>query len=347
MKKILLLIGLVPLCLSAQLVVTPNSNTWQIANFLTGSGVTISNCTYVGDANAIGIFSATNTALGMNQGLIMASGDVVNAVGPNNSTGEGNDNGAPGDADLDSLTSVPTFNAAVLEFDCVPTDDTMFFNFLFGSEEFPEYVGSSFNDVFAIYISGPGIPFQNMALLPNSATPVCIDSVNNGYNNSGPCLNCAYYIDNTGDPYLQYDGTTTNIVATMQVWPDSVYHFKIAVADAGDGIYDSGVLLEAGSFRCMNPNGVNTTVVQQHFISNIYPVPATTSANIEMTKLAGKSAVIKVRSVNGVEILSRNVVIGADGKYSLDISSLDAGMYVMEITSGGMKESRLLPVSSR
>ena len=135
-------------------------------------------------------------------------------------------------------------DACVLEFDCIPMGDTLLFNFSFGSEEYPEFVGSAFNDIFAIYLTGPGFPTPtNVAALPD-ATPVAINNVNAG-------LNEAYFIDNQAPAgsFVSYDGFTTNLTAFAVVSPDDVYHFKVAIADVADGVFDSGVFLEAFSFR--------------------------------------------------------------------------------------------------
>jgi hypothetical protein len=124
--------------------------------------------------------------------------------------------------------------------------DTLLFNFAFGSEEYPEFVGSAFNDVFAIFLSGPGFtPQQNVAQLPDG-TPVAINNVNAG-------LNDDYFIDNEVQmgEFLAYDGFTTNLTAFAVVVPGESYHFKTAIADVSDMIYDSGVMLEAFRFRSM------------------------------------------------------------------------------------------------
>ncbi|HIF14547.1 MAG TPA: PKD domain-containing protein [Bacteroidetes bacterium] len=146
----------------------------------------------------------------------------------------------------------PTNDACILEFDVTPIGDTIKFNYVFGSDEYPEFI-NSFNDIFAFFISGPGVPFQNIALVPGTTTPVSISNVNNGMSNTGPCVNCTYYVNN-GDgttpgnnPTVQYDGFTTVLQAVIKVTPCQTYHLKMAVADVVDGIYDSGVFLEQAS----------------------------------------------------------------------------------------------------
>ena len=106
--------------------------------------------------------------------MVLTSGDINNVVGPNNDGGADRRRGHAGDPDLDRLTGEPTFDATVLEFDFVPNADTLFFSYVFGSEEYNEFVGS-FNDVFGFFVNG-----QNVALIPGTNTPVSINTINNG-----------------------------------------------------------------------------------------------------------------------------------------------------------------------
>ena len=96
---------------------------------------------------------------------------------------------------------------------------------------------------------------KNIAIIPGTTTPVTINDVNNGSNDcgifggpNGPCVNCAFYIDNCNGTTVQYDGFTTVLEAKATVIPCQTYHIKLAVADGGDDMYDSGVFLEANSF---------------------------------------------------------------------------------------------------
>jgi gliding motility-associated-like protein len=246
-----------------------------VQDVLLGSGVTVSNITYNGAPVSIGYFTANGTNLGINEGIIMTTGTVLNnddgPHGPNDQSSAGMDNGAGGYGPLTALIGgTQTFNAAVLEFDFVPYSDSVRFNYVFGSEEYPEYVGSTFNDVFAFFISGPGIAgMQNIATLP-SGQAVAINNVNNGQTNTGPCMNCSYYVNNgngsngpynSSNTYIQYDGYTTVMTAESEVQCGETYHLVITIADAGDAIYDSGIFLEANSLSS------NTPVAMSHVIS--------------------------------------------------------------------------------
>lgn len=261
-------------CSLAQLITIKKTPYDLVTNTLLGTGITISNVKFNGVTstattttkyNNIGFFKG-NTNLGIDSGIVMTTGTILNTAdgpqGPNNSPNSGLDNSLPGDLDLDALsasttsgTPALTHNKAVLEFDFVPAYDTVKFRFVFGSEEYPEFV-NSVNDVFGFFIRGPGITgtyslnSNNIALIPNSTAPITINSVNNGSTNAGPCINCAYYIDNQTVPgtSIQYDGFTTVLTAISPVQCGQTYHIKMAIADASDGIYDSGVFLEALSF---------------------------------------------------------------------------------------------------
>lgn len=223
--------------------------------FGANSCVQVSNITSNG--GSMGFFDGSATNLGVNAGILLTSGKTTNAIGPNNMSGITESLNTLGDPDLDAL--IPTFqtnDASVLEMDIVSLEDTIVFEYVFGSEEYLEWVGSSFNDVFGFFISGPGIDgVQNIALIPNIDIPVSINNVN-AYTNS------AYYVDNgdggsapqnTDDFYVQYDGLTTVLTATAIVTPGETYHIKIAVADAVDMAYDSGVFLSTASL-CGNSN---------------------------------------------------------------------------------------------
>lgn len=250
-----------------------------VQNVLLGSCVTASNITYVGATGAAGTFDGSGTILGLNAGVVLTSGAAGNAVGPDNANSLGQGYGNAGDPDLTVLASgFNTYDAAILEFDFVPQSDTLRFNYIFGSEEYPEYVNSGYNDIFGFFISGPGIsgPFtggaENIALIPGTSTPVAIDNVNNGYSgsepSSGPCTNCQYYVDNSSGPAVQYDGYTTVLTARAVVTPCQTYHIKIAIADAGDPALDSGVFLEEGSFSSSGEDPVELTAVSG--VSGIY-----------------------------------------------------------------------------
>ncbi len=243
---------------------------YLVEEVLTGGGcLVVENVIYRGAPEALGYFKKTNNMdIGFGEGILLMTGELNNIYGPNNDTGPINDTdfNRPGDDDLEALippdpfgNSIPTYDAAVLEFDFVPTSEVLTFNYVFASDEYPEYVCSDYNDVFAFFISGPGIVgTRNIALIPNTNVPVAINSVNNGQEGTNASFppNCTslnnfqYYVtNNPGSPRSQFDGYTVPLTATAtDLIPCETYHIKLALADTGDGIFDSAVFLEANSF---------------------------------------------------------------------------------------------------
>ncbi|HMG16497.1 MAG TPA: choice-of-anchor L domain-containing protein, partial [Saprospiraceae bacterium] len=148
------------------------------------------------------------------------------------------------------------------------------------SEEYEEYTCSGFNDVFGFFITGPS-GIKNIALIPSTNLPVKINFVNQGTVGAfGNIANCTaplgslsysgFYISNPlGSPDVQYDGFTTVFTAESAVIPCSSYHIKLVVGDAGDGVFDSGVFLEANSFAA-GGSGSGMVVVPSSGTNVIY-----------------------------------------------------------------------------
>ena len=251
---------LFPMMLHAQLQVTPADELpgWNaddlVRNIFLNSGVQVSNVKYNGSmdtifCNSIGIFETgtTPTNLGIESGIIIATGKVNVAAGQNNNNGgsitpncEFNN-----DPSLSSIATGEIHHGAVLEFDFVPYDSVIKFNYVFGSEEYPEYVGSPFNDVFGFFVTGPNpaggdYGGQNVAIIPNTNEVVSINNVNQNHNSE-------YYVNNEGGTTIQFDGFTTVLEARFDVVPMQTYHLKMAICDVGDGSRDSGVFLESNS----------------------------------------------------------------------------------------------------
>ena len=227
----------------AQLTVTDSLSVGAISTLLEGIGVTVSNVAVNCAGAAMGQFNGPSE-LSITQGLVLTTGSADAVAG--HVAGIASDYmGTPGDATLDQeLLGGLTQDACGLEFDCIPQGDTLLFNFSFGSEEYPEFVMTGFNDAFAIYITGPGFTVPtNVAAIPGG-TLVSINNVNDG-------VNSMYFHNNesSGGQFVAYDGFTTNLNAFAVVQPGETYHFKVVVADVQDGILDSGVFLEAFSFR--------------------------------------------------------------------------------------------------
>ncbi|MEZ5173962.1 MAG: choice-of-anchor L domain-containing protein [Bacteroidia bacterium] len=243
---------------SAQLVTTGSgtvSANALVSNII-GSGITFSNAQYTGKPVAVGTFNGTASNIGLPGGVIITTGHINVAPGPNNNGGATFSNNGPNIPELETLANSTTYDGAILEFDFVPQSDFVSFRYVFASEEYNEYVCSEFNDAFAFFMTGPGITgAENLALVPSTTTPVTINTINNGsvgalgsITNS-PCVlgNSAYFVGNTQNT-VQYDGWTTVLTASRTVIPCQTYHIKMMIADGADDIFDSAVFLEENSF---------------------------------------------------------------------------------------------------
>ena len=282
-----------------------------VQNVLLGPGVTVSNISFNGSPTSIGSFTANGTNLGIEQGIVMTTGTVLNTgsgpQGPNNQAGAGVDNNAGGSALLTNLINgTQTYNAAILEFDFIPYSDTVKFKYVFGSDEYPEFAppnSSGFNDVFGFFISGPGIVgMQNIAKLPTNGSIVSINNVNaitnssfynfNGDGNSAP------YNSNTS--YIQYDGFTDVLEAVSQVQCGQTYHLVLAIADVGDGEWDSGIFLEANSLSSETPVIIDYSISDTLFNNPSIMAEGCVNATITLTRESNLNSSLTVPiQING------------------------------------------------
>lgn len=230
LPKCMLAVGLLSSGSSAQaaLTVTPGLSAADLTNLIVGAGVTVSGTpVFSGDSAGNGAFSGGLSAgLQIDTGIILSTGRVVDAVGPNSSDETSTDLAG---SDITSLT-----------FDFETAGGDLFFNYVFASEEYNEYVNSSFNDFFTFKLDG-----TNIALIPGTMTPVEINTVNLS-SNSG------FYVNNdiaSGAPNnIEYDGFTTAFTATALGLTPGTHTIELLIADVGDENFDSAVFLQGGSF---------------------------------------------------------------------------------------------------
>lgn len=335
MKKQLLFTSLLLSCfgLKAQLTITDSLSNTQISTLLQGAGVTVTSLTVNCDGRSLAEFSGTSE-MAITHGIALSSGFVDSLANANYGGSTSGGFVTPGDPDLDSLSGTMTYDGCVLEFDCVPVGDTLLFNYCFGSEEYPEFVGSTFNDIFAILISGPGISGTiNAATLPGGI-PVSINNVN-------AATNASYFYDNEfpAGQYVSMDGFTTNLTAFAEVIPGSTYHFKVAIADASDGVLDSGVFLEAFSFRSVTADPLGIAKHEDNLFE-VYPNPGNGEFFINSKQNNVNGAQLKVVNILGEEVLSQ---ILSSSQTKLDIGNQAPGVYSVSITTAnGVYTTRLV-----
>lgn len=253
----------------AQLNVDPALTPEQLVeDVLLGEGVIATNITFTGVPEAHASFTTGTTNLGISGGVILSTGDAATVGGPASEGVAINSATEPdNDADLGVLSSQEINNAAILEFDFVPNGDSLKFNFVFASEEYPLYVCTQYNDAFGFFLSGPGLngTFSNnavnLAVVPGTSVPITINTVNSGVpggflpdptdcENADPNWqdNSIYFVDNENGTTVKFNGFTTVLQARASVICGETYHIKLAIGNGYDNALQSGVFLQAGSF---------------------------------------------------------------------------------------------------
>ena len=312
----------------------------DMANEIFGDGVTVTGATYYGDSNSAGIYSdgdATSPgATPGDTGVIMSTGnaeDFTNeaAVGGNGNGNNGNGNGNGGsangsgaDPNQSSSTSTNTsgtnnfsqynnaaggntYDASTLDIDFIPDTDVLTMQFVFSSEEYPEFANSIYQDFFGVWINGELVEHD---VGDGETDPFNISTTNN--------INM--YNDNTSDAFnTEMDGFTITLTLTMVVNPGETNSMRIAIADVGDSQYDSNVLI-AG-------NSVQNDVVAISDDVNVYP-DGTTTLDVLSNDINNGSAgsTLTITHINGQPVTvgtaitlatGQQVTLNSDGTFSV------------------------------
>ena len=221
--------------------------------------ITYSTGTDFGSTNGIGYFESNGSSWPFENGLIMTSGDVANAVGPE--TGVLSDGGFnwPGDADLEAfipgLNAGDTNNASIIEFEFVPVSNNISFDFIFAAEEYGTYQ-CTFTDAFAFLLTDSSGNTTNLAIVPGTNDPVSVLTVRDEqYNNDCESVNEEWFANYYGPGGLDPATSPTNFIGHTEVMtaqstviPNDLYTIKLVVADDGDTLFDSAVFIDGGSF---------------------------------------------------------------------------------------------------
>ena len=245
-----------------------------IRNVFIGQGVKIESVRYLGANNGLGVFRNGTNDIGLDRGIVISTGAVETLAMSNNdaATGSSTSSRTVKDDELAAVAGRDLFDVAVIEIQFRPNDDLIGFNFVFGSEEYPEYVCSQFNDVFAFFINGPNpdggnYVSHNIARVPDPSDPtgntltdfpVTINSVNHGQigdeapgdcTGDGESLGFSQYFNNNDlRRTFTLDGYLDVFKARTRVVPCELYTLRLAIGDGFDDAFDSAVFLEAKSF---------------------------------------------------------------------------------------------------
>ena len=317
--------------MQAQIIIDNNppydDPTWLVNNVLLGGGVVASNHSYQGEAVQIGWFDAVNTNLGINNGIVMCTGDIY-ALDPVNVGAGGFIPNTVNDPDLLAVAnsvpgmigqsfSVSSINdVAILEFDFIPTSDSLEFRYAFGSQEYFAYENTQYNDVFGFFLSGPGIagPWANGAInlanVPgtNPPLPITISSV---CNDPPDVMNPQYFVSNQNGLSIiaDADGFTTVLTANALVQCGATYHIKLAIADGSDSGLSSYVWLEAGSFSSPPLNIIDNLGIDSAYMS----IPC--NSTVVLTANGGSGATYQWFDASSVVFSTASSVTVGEGTY--------------------------------
>ncbi len=330
-------IGLLSNIASAQATFSSGSSNAALKAQIAGSGVTIFNEVLTrGELSQVGVFSngVSGANLEINSGIILTTGTVTESFTTNDELDISEDPQGGitySDPDIIAIDPSATRDVVVYEFDVTLDSGSSILEvtYQFASDEYPDYVGSRYNDIFGYFISGPGISgTQNLALVPGTTNSCSVNTVNggvlgcnadgtvsdlaqsaqyinNGHSISGSCN------DGSGTPVIhsEYNGFTHLFAAKMEglaTGASNVYHFKIAIADTGDSNLDSAV-----------------------FIDQIFAMPP----NIDL---------ITTKTVDNT-----NIVEGDDVNYTLQVrnngSEIATGVNLTDLLPSGLSFSNAIP----
>ena len=215
------------------------------------SNVSVSGGNFGTPEKSWGYFNSNGSSFPFQEGIILSTGKVTNAVGPNTFLSDDNASNWGGDSNLNQALNINnSTNATIIEFDFIPTGNIVSFDYIFASEEYHGNAPCTYSDGFAFLLKEVGTAnYQNLALIPGTNIPVKVTTVHAGI--PGSCLpENAEYFDQYNDASspINYNGQTVILNAQANVTAGTTYHIKMVIADEGNFRYDSAIFLRGGSF---------------------------------------------------------------------------------------------------
>ena len=270
MKKILLLLILLATMNTFSQAISVDTNSYTVPQLvnnilinspcINASNITWKTGTNFGSTNGIGFFQNSNPNFPMQSGVILSTGDVHQAAGPNTTFQSNGSNAWTGDTSLEATmatygVSMVSSNATVLEFEFVPISSNFDFNFLFASEEYGNFQ-CQFSDAFAFLLTNmtTGVT-TNLAVVPGTNTPISVVTIRDFlYNSNCPSVNQQYFGSFNGGTFAagsatNFNGQTKVMNASSVLTAGTPYKIKLVIADRGDYQSDSAIFISSNSFN--------------------------------------------------------------------------------------------------
>ncbi|WP_299349296.1 choice-of-anchor L domain-containing protein [uncultured Shimia sp.] len=316
---------------ASELPIDTSADATAMAEAMFGNGISIveGSAVYTGAASASGIYtqgdSEAPNLTPSDTGVILSTGnatDVTRDSGdPNRQANESTDHGLDGDANLEEIANAETFDAAVLEATFIPEGSVLTMQVVFSSEEYLEYVNSGFNDAVGIWVNG------EKAELTVGDGDITINNINDGSNQN-------LYIDNPEDGEVantEMDGFTVTMTLKAPVNPGEENTIKIAIADGGDGIYDSNLLIAGDSVQTALVAGDDEVELARD---------SEVTFDLRSNDVSQNSAVLNITHINGNEVVigepivlptGESITFNADGTVTIETDG-DVGSNVFSYT---------------
>ncbi len=299
---------------ASTLPVNTSATATQMAQTIFGDGVTVVSASYTGDAASSGVYTNGDTiAPGVtpsDTGVILSTGraqDITNSSGAANQSGSTttNTNGVNNDAGFNALAGTRTYDASWMDIDFIPTGDTLTMQFVFASDEYPEWVNSIYNDIVGVWSNGTPV---DLAIGNGDTDPGNVNATNTQN----------LYVDNTGSAYnTEMDGFTVTLTLSIPVNPGVVNSIRIGIADVGDSSYDSNLLI-AG-------NSMQTVVVATDDLTHL-DATQTKVLDALANDSTSSGGTLTITHINGIAVVAgdtitlptgQQVTLNADGTFTL------------------------------
>jgi gliding motility-associated-like protein len=231
------------------------------------SNVSVSGGNFSTGEKSWGYFSGNGSSFPFSEGLILSTGKINNAVGPNTFTSDDTASGWIGDNDLNTALNITnSINATILEFDFIPIGNQISFDYIFSSEEYHDDAPCLYSDGFAFLLKEVGsTAYENLALIPNTTIPVKVTTVHPAIFNGCPAQNAQYFDAFNGTEHpTNFNGQTVVLTARSPVSPGTPYHIKLVIADEGNFRYDSAIFIKGSSFSFGVDLGDDRTLVNDN-----------------------------------------------------------------------------------
>ena len=287
----------------------------------TVSNVTVSGDPFSGAQQSYGYFSNGGGSFPFANGVILCTARASRAAGPNTNLIDEGQNAWQGDLDLEQAINMSnTYNATTLEFDFTPQNSNFRFNYIFASEEYQGTAPCRYSDGFAFLLKevGSSAPYQNLALIPGTTTPVLVTSVHPAIAGSCAAANESYFggYNNSGAP-INFNGQTVVMTAQATVIPGRSYHIKLVIADHENVRYDSAIFLGGGSFNLGIDLGPDRLVATNNPICEDTPI----TLNATQTGMNNYQWFLNGSAMSGETNPTLTISNSVSGTYSVNITT--------------------------